>query len=640
MDSSIRIEPIRILITTNIPGDSKTSFALTSSMIKYETHISSVMTLSEYPFFSPDVKYPKEVLKRYSYPQIVEFFFDRSRFETVLMNSAQSDICASPNIDYSEFDDTYENVEIENCNVEIMIELLFPTVFPTVNNNVSSFAQYIMNHKQDILTFKGSIPSILNKFASNLVPNYSYLKIGGKTYTITRTVWLNDFFNNPVYKTFIDSYINFELWRKTTGDTLKREREASENDMRKVIKEPAIETILNNEKIFRGLMNQNDTATRITVRNSNIDQQLNSLQSEIRKLFGYANEGSEIDGFRLNFENETIANNILLEKERNGYTDSTDDFEEESKSVITMRIEPISVINSVNDINSNIGIISAFIPGFKLNGSLLSKMTKLMKIIESINTTDSLQTNYFNEDSNSGFDGDDTISDDLKRNKYGKYTDFIDTARTLIAPLRESSNRNLQNAIEDYVNNVSSYFIEYMKYIRNRYVMNNVDKRFPRSDEYFKTSRTDNPNMPLFVGISRTENPTPIYEMHMQIDVIGGEVTDDTKHLLGCDYMGNMLGDKMQDVITRRATVNNKSNKFSIFKVEPTKFYYDLQPNIDKYMNASVSSNSLSGTKNRLVSWISPSKGGRIFDTNKIESKKRSRRKKYKRAIKITRRRK
>ena len=631
------------MMTLNIPGNSKAPVVLTSSMLKYEAIGASLTMLSEYPFFTPDVRYPKELLKRYSYAEVIEFFFNRTKFETVLMNSTQDNTCVSPNIDQSEFDDTYENMEIENCNVEIMIEMLFPTVFPSVNNNISSFAQYIMAHKQDIITFKGSIPSVLSGFVANLAPSYSYLNIGGKTYTVTKTIWLNDFVNNPVYKSFIDSYIIFELWRKTVGETLKRERMASDNDIRKILNEPSIDTILNNERIFNGLSDKNDNINRITIRNLNTDRQLVSLKYEIRKLFGYAEDGNESSGFRLEFETETARNNALLEKEKNGAQDelNDDELDAESNATVVMKIDTTSVVNSVNDINTNIGIISASIPGFKLNGSLLAKITRLTKIVDAINTVDTLQTNYFKDDANPGFNEDDTISSDLKQTKYAKYNAFFDTARNLISPSRESSNRNLQNAIEDYVNNVSPYFNQYMRYIKNRYFMNNTSEQFPRSESYFKSGVTDNPNMPLFVGISRIEIPTPIYEMYIQIDVIGGEVTNDTKHLLGCDYMGDMLGDKLQTIITRRETINNKSNNTSIFKVEPTKFYYDLQPNIDTFMNTPPSTNTFSDITGRIAKTISPSTGGSIENTRRSKCRKRrTRRKKNRRVFKITRRRK
>lgn len=609
-DTPVRIEPIRIIMNLNLPGKLNEPIIFSSSMIHYlnksATPNTTPISLSEYPFFTPDIRYPKEVLNRYTYEKIIDFFFNRESFESVLGGASKSYTVKSENIDTDDIpysSDAYNAMNIGNSNVELMIDLLFPTIFPVINNNISSFAQYIMKRDKKLFTFKGSIPSVFTGIISQIAPSFSYLNMSGNTYTITKTTWLNDFANNPIYKNFLNSYITFELWRTSTNNALKREKKSIVTNVVKIVEPPAYETIDRNEKILDRISNTkkvNPSARTYVIQNGNISEQIDGLKQEIRKLFGYDTEGDKPFGFR------SKLNQVNNDSSKNDSDDDDDvKVEEQTQSDIIsdMNSNIGDIINSVNEINSYISIISSSISGFKLSGSLLVKMTKITNFINNYNVVDNLSQNYFGSNEiNINFDDDDTIPVDMKRGKYSKYSNFIASVRSLMNPVRETSNTQLQDIINDYANNVSPYFNTYLKYVRERYFLNNPKIPFTKSPEYFKTVTAEHPNMPIFVGISRIDEPTPIYEIYMQVDVIGGEVTNETKHLLGCDYMGDLLGHKLQTIINKSKKKGSISIDENIsYRVEVNKFYYDLQPNIDKYMNMSSSESSrFESLKNRV----------------------------------------
>jgi hypothetical protein len=661
----IRIEQIKIFMNLNIPSMIKQQVVLTSSMIYNPLSESNRIELSQYPYFTPDVLYPKTILNTFTMDKRVSFFFDKEVFESVLTNySKKTKMCKSNNFDYSEVDNddtTYDNLKIENCNIEMMIDMLFPTIFPSIGNNIGSFSRYIMQQDKNIVTFKGSIPKFISNIIPNISPSYSYIVLNGKTYTVTKSVWLNDFVNNPIYKAFIESYIVFEAWRNTITLSLAREKTSNENDITKILVEPAIDTIRNNEKVFVGVTDRNKLSPQaMYMQRNNVDYQINALTLEIRKLFGYGTDNIDgvdvnIIGFRAeNLERENVYklreenSKIELSEKNNDTDESKDELNVQSNlGSFSKTIHVDEVINSINEINSYISIVSASIPGFKLNGSLFIKIGKLTRFVEELTINRNLSDNYFSGVVNPGFDKDETIPNNFKNGKYLKYTTFVDDIKGLIAPSRESSNNELQKVIGDYVNNIytntlnnntyspknntgspSHYFNSYIQYIKSKYY-SNQPVIFPKSDEYFLSSRGDDPTMPLFVGISRIDFPEILYEMHIQLDVIGGEINDTNKHLLGCDYMGDLLGDKLQMTLTKK---NAKST--DKYKVDAYRFYYDLQPNIDKFMNSPKPSTYYNSIKNRVFSPSKPIQSSSVATGGKSRRRYRRLTLKHKRTTK------
>jgi hypothetical protein len=54
------------------------------------------------------------------------------------------------------------------------------------------------------------------------VYDYSYLKVDGVVYTVTKVIWLNDLLNHPEYREFIDEFIGFKQLAKEQQVTLEK----------------------------------------------------------------------------------------------------------------------------------------------------------------------------------------------------------------------------------------------------------------------------------------------------------------------------------------------------------------------------------------------------------------------------------
>ena len=100
-------------------------------------------------------------------------------------------------------------------NVRILLGFLFPTKYPFRNSYTSSWDTKI-NHGQlnSLGVFSGlSFSGLLKKFSrltdehySDKYPDFSYLKMSGKTYTVTDVIWISDIYNHTVYQELLKEY--------------------------------------------------------------------------------------------------------------------------------------------------------------------------------------------------------------------------------------------------------------------------------------------------------------------------------------------------------------------------------------------------------------------------------------------------
>ena len=175
--------------------NSKQPIELTNDMIYHPllTELNNdsgkaVQLTSKNPVFTNEVKYPLSILRKYSYPNIVQFFFNEEYFRRKLSEfilSGKTKVFSAGKKSIEEFKN--ENSE---KNVAIMLKLLFPSSIIGSNFYSDSYSEYIQNQ------FVGNL-SISDYFQSN---KFSYLKINGKVNTIVKVTFLNDLLNHPVYK--------------------------------------------------------------------------------------------------------------------------------------------------------------------------------------------------------------------------------------------------------------------------------------------------------------------------------------------------------------------------------------------------------------------------------------------------------
>ena len=203
------IESLAIKIYTNIPDKQNQIVNFTRSMLhipkstnaEEESEIENVI-LAEIPFFTIDVEYPVDRLNRLTYHERVNFFFNAGKFAELLrpyyVKEENQPVGESPD----DSDNYYDNRERRTRrNVMTMLEILFPSKFPVINDIHASYD--FLKDKQSTRAFW------FNPFQTHY---FSYLKIGGSTYTIKKTVWLNDMLNHPVYRKMIVEYRKVRKW--------------------------------------------------------------------------------------------------------------------------------------------------------------------------------------------------------------------------------------------------------------------------------------------------------------------------------------------------------------------------------------------------------------------------------------------
>jgi hypothetical protein len=199
--SNKNVHPIKIKISTNVDKD---PFELKYSKI-YDPAPGNRprrIVISDYPYFTADVKYDEKLLASKTYSELLSIFFDKQEFVKVILKDSANTSTTS--------------MENANANIMTMLKLLFPTSYPIKNNINTSFNKYLLK-KGPTITF--DISDVKTMFSSGEITaldkrNYSYIKTSKGVCTVSEVVWLNDVLNNKLYRELIDKLIEYEEWRK------------------------------------------------------------------------------------------------------------------------------------------------------------------------------------------------------------------------------------------------------------------------------------------------------------------------------------------------------------------------------------------------------------------------------------------
>ena len=189
MNFTFQTDQIQIFVGTSI--DKSKSQSVTKLLLGMGNSTNN-------PYFTGWYKYDKDLLIRKKYKDRVDFFFDEEIFISTFKGKEKS-IDADTHIDY---------------NVNVMIEILFPTIYPVKNDNTTSFNN-IMKISNNIFSLRG-IP-----FISSFNDMFSYIHINSHIYTVTSTCLLNDFINHPLYSKLIPDFLLFDNWRNNTKNVIK-----------------------------------------------------------------------------------------------------------------------------------------------------------------------------------------------------------------------------------------------------------------------------------------------------------------------------------------------------------------------------------------------------------------------------------
>ena len=120
-----------------------------------------------------------------------------------------------------------EKQENSKKNVMYMLLLLFKTVYPKENNINSSFTEFLDQYSSGI-----NFNSVLD-----LKPTYTYLKESGTEYTVLRALYLNDIFNNNVYRKLFEAYYDYYVWCDKEKNKVTREEKINKAKIERLIRD-------------------------------------------------------------------------------------------------------------------------------------------------------------------------------------------------------------------------------------------------------------------------------------------------------------------------------------------------------------------------------------------------------------------
>jgi hypothetical protein len=517
---NITIEQINVMIDSGIPG--KPPFKLTSSMFYHiDLKYGKPQTLSETPFFTKDVRYPMQQLyklRNISYKKILKFFFNKKYFESTIATLFGNKIVKKnkkQNRKDKEPVKEPEKVEYDESiikyNINAMIELLFPTIFPSTRNFSSSYDTYIANTKQTEISFKGLS---YNKF--------SYLKIDGKTYTVSKVTWLNDVLNHPVYKNFIDEFTSYRNWVVKESEGI--------NKLFTKKKEAIINRLLdpkpkNTLYIFHEIENFKELLPD--------DEKISMLNDPENRDFEKKKFYDNLDDL---YEQLTELKNKYIKDE-----DDRKEIKEKSEEEIA---KLYSMISGISELYKRL-IENRTVTLKGISASFKSRLQILLEELQTMNSLIKIKTFYIAKDEvNIKLGEEDPNVVKILKENYSQFIDYIEKVKLIMYPNRESTNPKLQEAIVDFSENNKKgkeklVFEELMTKIKEELVFLKSKKHF-NSKEHIKLMDTG------LSAIDKNKFDAPHYEIYLGLDLFEGEINDKNLELIKCKYRGLYLGQETE----------------------------------------------------------------------------------------------
>ena len=515
------IESLAIKIYTNIPDKQYQIVNFTRSMLyipkstnEEEEGERENVILAEIPFFTIDVEYPVDKLNRLDYHERVNFFFNAGKFAEMLRPYFVKEENQPAGESSDANDNYYDNRERRTRrNVMTMLEILFPTKFPVINDIHASYD--FLKDKQSTRAFW------FNPFQRHY---FSYLKIGGGTYTIKKTVWLNDMLNHPIYRKMIVEYRKVRKW----ADEELYSKESKFGKPAQQIKE------------IDGKIKIKIDEMKKTIEELNNIKKTNDLQTitkEFEKLYTtlkLINETSLT-------EDEQITK-IVQHKWLNDETDSR---------VYTNQA------NVERDVTPKRNVLKKLAAEINIYLANRKKIRDNLANVNAYFTTALTRVRATNQ-----------ISPILRKFQ-AIMNDYKD-------PFRKSSNIYLQQLIDGLFTNddiAAKYYklldAIYEKYIRGESINDDA--------EALLTNGTDEPKL-VNVGISYInvgESNKPTREVYFMIDLVDGEINNENVSSIYCPFIGDYLGNQLEYLIAEsRNTLENKwavdknRQMFSLKKIE------------------------------------------------------------------------
>lgn len=541
----MNISQIEVFIHPSIPNF-KEPVKLTKDTITHPS-IKGLGDLSEFPYITNTIRYPVYQLKRLNdYSKIIKFFFNLKYFKeklTPLVSKNKTSLTTS------------ETNSILKSNVMSMLELLFPTSFPNKKNLYSSYEAYILQKYDTDFSF-----SLKNPFLANY--EFSYLLMNSKTYTVSKVVWLNDVYNNPVYKQFIGDFSNFQDKivdeNKRIDEIMKQKWESLYKYLESVAfqwKENDIkELIFSNAVWFPKPGKDYSIAFKDLVRENR--------PKKSDEFFNTYFKGLKIENILERAEDlEKSMYGPLLEdgKYRDSSTSKRDFFAKYLNFLTTM-LQVGSIKRPINggtnpDVDAMYDMIVKTNEVFDSipNVPQKSKQSyrRIAADIKEIYTYNVIKSKYLDQNQlNINIKDEEEFIVNKLKSEFKIFINFIENIKKILPGQKVSTNEDLQRLINDYAvqtdKSKSCGFDDVMLYIYNNFVKKASSTKSPEncsnilSEKYFYTGLTK---------INMNDFDKPQYEVHIHVNLIEGVLNNENISKFFCNYKGLYLGKELEHIV-------------------------------------------------------------------------------------------
>jgi len=501
------IHLLSVKIVTNIPNSKE--FELTRSMI-YHPDYNNVSGTGTYPYITGTIDYSDTDISTLPYPEIVEIFFNKSRFISMFLDKRNMNV----------------NLELYEKNVMTMFRLLFPTKYFAVNN-----------HKQSITLLE---PQAVTQDSSSWFYNpfntmSSYLKLNGKPYTVTEVMLIDDAVNQPMYRKLLtEVYImNRALNKQKTNIRLKL----------KSFHETLIERIDSIiESINEAIASSTQKTTKTTYHAkfaiiylkqliTNTEKQKatpENINTEVRKEnFTYPKALIDID---YNPIKTTTTNDAMV------LADEEDPIVLQTAPIRLKRLE--LVLNLMKDHTHKL-----------LLSSMLKKSAHIIKRAAYEKKVDNLfDISFINEGLTYVKELQSMTNIDLSRRQssYGKSeAPIITSFKTNVLykykrPYTTNANKELQHYIDAETPDRANELIEKFDKIYRFYILK--DKTVTINKELLPLNVSN-------INLDTSDNTKPTKQVYVKLVVIDGEVNDMNKSDIYCPITNDKLGNELLELI-------------------------------------------------------------------------------------------
>jgi len=539
------IESLAIKIYTNIPDKQNQIVNFTRNMLYIPKSINNdeaveveSVALEELPFFTTDVEYPVDQLNRLDYQSRVNFFFNSGKFVDILRPYYVKEDNVAGETFKSTDDSYYEKRERRTRgNIMTMLEILFPTKFPVINDIQTSY---------DFLKDKQSTrPFWFNPFQTHY---FSYLKIGGGTYTIKKTVWLNDMLNHPVYRKMIVEYRKVRKW----ADEQLYSKDSRFGNPAEQIKD--IKT-----KIKAELNKMSETVTKLNVIADDYIKGANKSAGGAakEKTISFISVTNTVNDAN---DKYTVTDNIDDEANEPAIIEPAIIFSDADIKWIEMDTSQIFTIKSTDITVESNPLKKQLREAYKAINGYESSINRLKKDIENVKS-------YFTTTIAKAIGK--TPSTTILRKFQAIMNEYKD-------PFRKSSNIYLQHLIDGLFTDDAAAE-EYYKLLAAIYKKYIRGEGLDAEDEELLTGGTNEPKL-VNVGISYInvgESNKPTREVYFMVDLVDGEINNENVSSIYCPFIGDYLGNQLEYLITEsrnplenKWAVDKNRQMFSLKKIE------------------------------------------------------------------------